>query len=416
VNVWYIVMRFPAPSETFVAAEVSALKRLGVDVSVHALLGPDRDAARLTKERGLEQLRVTHATAANLLRGVYALLAHPFRAARVAAWIVRESGGDPVHMIKGFALLPRILGLFAVLARERPDVVHIYWGHYPAIFGWLTLEYMPDVIVSLSLSAYDLLRGFRGSIAVARRAHVVSTWAGVNVAAIAERGIAPETVHVAWQGIDVENVRDRPFHKSPRRIVTAGRLVEEKGMDDVLRTFAKIVTKHPDATLLVLGDGPDRGRLETLVSSLGIGNAVVFRGHVGHHEVFEELATAEVFLFLSRYVGERLPNVVKEAMACCCLVVTTATPGIGELLTDGEHGWVVPCGDWEQAAERATRALDLPESARAIAAAAQRHVLEKFDLLVLMEQMMRRWQRCGAPGGGPSPSHSRSTLASLQQG
>jgi len=392
MKVWYILMTFPGPSETFVANDVGALARLGVEVSVHALRGPKRDAGRLLRERGLVGIQVTNGTAGNLLRGLLVSLAQPLRAARLIVWVVLQSGGRPVHLAKGLALLPRILQLFDRLERARPDVVHIYWGHYPAIFGWFVLEYAPGVVVSLSLSAYDLLRGFPGSMAVARRAHLVSTWAAANLPAIAARGLPPDAVHVSRQGVDLEKVRGHRFDKLPRRVVTAGRLIRDKGMDDVVRAFGRVAAEHPDASLVILGDGPDRRRLEELAATLGVHDAVVFRGHVAHDEVFEELARAELFLFLSRYAGERLPNVVKEAMACRCLVVTTATPGIEELMQDGVHGRVVPLGAWEQAAERAIEAFADPETAKIMAAAAQSHVVEKFDLVRLMDGMVRKWE------------------------
>jgi glycosyltransferase involved in cell wall biosynthesis len=295
-------------------------------------------------------------------------------------------------LIKGLALVPRILDLFDQLERDRPDVVHIYWGHYPAIFGWMVLEHARQVIVSLSLSAYDLLCDFPGSIAVARRAHIVSTWAAANVGAIRTRGLTCRNVDVVCQGLDLAKVRAHQFAKRSRRIVTAGRLVREKGIDDVIRAFARVAVAYPDANLLILGDGPDRHRLEELAATLDISSVVTFRGHVSHDEVFQELARAELFLFLSRYAAERLPNVVKEAMACRCLVVTTATAGIEELMRHGTHGWIVPLGEWEQAADWVIEAFANPETTTLMAQAAQHYVMDKFDLQQLMMARIGKWE------------------------
>jgi glycosyltransferase involved in cell wall biosynthesis len=143
---------------------------------------------------------------------------------------------------------------------------------------------------------------------------------------------------------------------------------------------------------------------------VGVRDHVSFRGHVSHEEVFEELAQAEVFLFLSRYEGERLPNVVKEAMACRCFVVTTATPGIEELLKDGTHGRVVPVGAWQQAAQAVVDAFGDPRGAQVIAREGQRYVLENFDLLRLMEEMVRMWQKRGAPASSRSTSHLAASI------
>jgi glycosyltransferase involved in cell wall biosynthesis len=406
MKVWYLLMVFPSPSETFVANDVRALRRLGVDVSVHSLRGARRDADRLLRERDLAGVVVTHATPLTILRGLLAAVRRPSRTVRLALWVARHSAGHALHLVRGVALLPQMFVLFERLVRERPDVVHIYWGHYPSIFGWLVRREAPEIVVSLSLSAYDLLRAFAGSASVARRAHVVTTWSAANVDSIAALGVPRESVFVCRQGLDLDHIEGRQLTKIPRRIVTAGRLIPAKGMDDVLRAFARVALEYADARLIVLGEGPDRYRLENMVVRLGIADLVQFRGHVAHREVIDELARAEMFLFLSRYAGERLPNVVKEAMACRCVVVTTATTGLNELMVDGVHGHVVPQGAWELAAQRACAALGSPELSRGMAEEARRHVLERFDVTRLMAGLIDKWREHAALR---TPIHERVT-------
>ena len=160
------------------------------------LRGPHRDTERLLQERGFAGLEVTHGTASNVFRGLLLALARPALAGSLALWVIRHSGGRPVHVVKGLALLPRMLELFKRLELDPPDVVHVFWGHYPATFGWLVREHAPEVVVLSSLVAYDLACDFPGSMAVARRAHLVSTCAAANVPAIACGELSPESVHV----------------------------------------------------------------------------------------------------------------------------------------------------------------------------------------------------------------------------
>ena len=68
MKIWYILMTFPAPAQTYAANDVRALIRLGNKVSVHALRGPRRDAEQLIDEWGFSDVDVTHATVANLAR------------------------------------------------------------------------------------------------------------------------------------------------------------------------------------------------------------------------------------------------------------------------------------------------------------------------------------------------------------
>src|SRR5262245_58809291 len=121
MTVWYILMAFPSPSETFVANDVRALRLLGIDVSVHALHGARPDDERLLRERGLAGLEVTHRTTRSFVRALKVAGRHPLRVARLIGWVVRQSGGRPVHLFKGLALLPRVLELFDQIEHKQPD-------------------------------------------------------------------------------------------------------------------------------------------------------------------------------------------------------------------------------------------------------------------------------------------------------
>ena len=84
--------------------------------------------------------------------------------------------------------------------------MHLYWGHYPGLVGHLVMKYLPEIVLSSSLSAYDLFENYECSKPVARSAAFVRTWAGVNVPAIEAYGVSPDRIKVFYQGIDV---RDR---------------------------------------------------------------------------------------------------------------------------------------------------------------------------------------------------------------
>jgi len=153
-------------------------------------------------------------------------------------------------------------------------------------------------------------------------------------------GVPPERIDIIYDAVDLGLVPP-PTERRPRSIVTAGRLIDTKGMDHVVRTFAAVHERWPDATLRVLGAGPNLGQLRALAEELGVADAVTFVGHVAQREVLAEMRRAEVFLFLSEMESERLPNVVKEAMVCGCVCVVSDTVGIEELVTHGESGFVV---------------------------------------------------------------------------
>jgi glycosyltransferase involved in cell wall biosynthesis len=123
-------------------------------------------------------------------------------------------------------------------------------------------------------------------------------------------------------------------------LLFVGRLIERKGVSLLLEALAGLRRQRPDAQLIVVGDGPERERLEELARQRGLGECATFLGPVERELLPAIYAGATVFV-LPAY-EEALPNAALEAMAAGLPVVTTAT-GAAELI-DG-NGLVVPPGD-----------------------------------------------------------------------
>ena len=349
-----MTVEFPRPSETFVTREVRALKDLGVNVSVYTLRPPHPDAEQMTKERGIENIPVYDQVFGSLPLAVQWGLQNPGKLFGLVSWIVRRTWEEPVDLIKSLLLVPRAGAIFKKICDQRPDLVHLYWGHYPSIVGWLLNTYRPELPITTFIGAYDLKKRYGGTKEILSVSERVFTMAKANEEPLAEWfGVNPENVKVIYQSIDLEKIRGwtEGISEEPLRIVSAGRLVQPKRMDDVLRVFATVQESFGASRLTIMGDGPDRRRLEELSAELGVEGAVEFPGHVKERRVFEEMARADVFLFMSDKAGERLPNVVKEAMVCGCFCVSSRTPGMEELIDDGEDGYLVSPGDLKRASE-----------------------------------------------------------------
>lgn len=151
---------------------------------------------------------------------------------------------------------------------------------------------------------------------------------------------------------------DHPWFGDPRTpvVLTAGRLAADKDQPTLLRAFAAVRKTRP-ARLMVLGDGPDRGRLAALARELGIHDDVDFRGFQSNP--FAWMARAQVFALSSVFEG--LPAVLIEAMACGTPVVSTDCPsGPREILEGGRWGRLAPVGDWRALARAIRDTLDEP--------------------------------------------------------
>nr|WP_243843316.1 glycosyltransferase [Sphingomonas vulcanisoli] len=146
-----------------------------------------------------------------------------------------------------------------------------------------------------------------------------------------------------------------PVPAQGRTILAAGRLVPEKGFQDLIAAFSLLDDR--EAHLLIVGEGPHRAELETLAADLGVGDRVSLPGFV--EDIRPSLDRARLFVLSSHFEG--YAAVVIEALAAGRPVVATdCTPATHELLTDMRFGVTVPIGDPSAMAKAIAQMLALP--------------------------------------------------------
>jgi hypothetical protein len=355
MKIAYVTMQFPVASETFAAVELRALRRQGAEVSVLAYRAAPPGAETLLAERDLAGLNVDQGGVGATLKGLLLILLRPGDSLFLLGTILRHCWRQPAHLVKALALVPRSLTLLQRIEALKPQVVHLFWGHYPSLLGLLVKRRQPKTVLSLFLGAYDLERRFPLSALLAGQADVLLTHARANLPALAAIGVDPAGVTVAYRGLEIP-------------------------------------TPAP---------APQKTRA-LMARDLGIAKEVTFAGHLPHHEVFRHLAEAEVALTLSQSPSERLPNAIKEAMLHRCLCLAARSSGIEELIDDGETGLMVDAGDLEGAARRLSGLLGDPTAMARIGGQAQARILADFDADRLMAARLEHWsallqeQRSGA--------------------
>lgn len=162
--------------------------------------------------------------------------------------------------------------------------------------------------------------------------------------------VTPELMELAKAPVD------HPWFRpgEPPVVVSVGRLSPQKDFGTLLRAFALVRDRRP-ARLVILGEGPERGSLEKLVSELGLVDAASLPGWVANP--YPWMVHAGAYVLSSRWEG--LPSVLIEALYCGVpIVATDCLSGPREILDDGEHGLLVPVGDVEALARGIESALD----------------------------------------------------------
>jgi glycosyltransferase involved in cell wall biosynthesis len=194
------------------------------------------------------------------------------------------------------------------------------------------------------------------------------------VATIPNPVVAPPT---SDDGFDPESLADgRPL------MIAMGRLEKEKGFDRLLKAFALIAQRHPEWSLVILGEGSERRSLEKTVAGSGLDGRVLLPGFSTSPEKW--LRASRLFVLSSHYEG--FPNALGEAMACGLPVISFDCPvGPRELVVDKENGLLVPSGDVDALADAITSLVSQPEKARAMGNRA-RSVVERFSEPAIMSQ------------------------------
>ncbi|MBI5806586.1 glycosyltransferase family 4 protein [candidate division TA06 bacterium] len=127
-------------------------------------------------------------------------------------------------------------------------------------------------------------------------------------------------------------------------VLTAGRLVPKKGIDDLINAFALVAAIHPKAILKIVGDGPERENLETLALRLKCSDKIIFTGAKSANEVYTEMKQCSYFVLPSKIVGrdvETFGIVYLEANACGKAVIGTQQGGVPDAIEDGVTGILI---------------------------------------------------------------------------
>jgi len=170
-------------------------------------------------------------------------------------------------------------------------------------------------------------------------------------------------------------------------IIYIGRLKKQKGVDVLLRAVDGLCER-----VIIVGDGPDRERIEVLASSTDADIEIV--GWVDPDEVTEYLRRGKVFV-LPSVRGEGLPNAMLEAMAIMLPVVATDTGGVADIIENGQTGYVVEPGDEEVLRRGIKRAI---RNSDRLGKNARRYVMEQYSWRVIVDELGSYYDEIASSG------------------
>jgi len=205
---------------------------------------------------------------------------------------------------------------------------------------------------------------------------------GIRDDLVSNYGITSDKIDVIYNPIDVESIvaaaklplEESWLYEEVRPIILGvGRLVKEKGFDNLIRAVGNILRQR-EVLLIIIGRGDQQERLQNLIVSLNLGKSVILLG--AKDNPFPYYKRASVFALSSEYEGFGL--VLVEALALNCQVVSTdCRSGPAEILEEGKWGRLVPVNDIEALAEGIISAIDQPIMQGRLASRAEDFSLER---------------------------------------
>ena len=396
-RVAYLVSKYPAPSHTFIRREIDALRRRGIALETFSLRRPhpgecqsetDRRAFASTwyvRPVSLRGLAAAHLQALALgprryLRTLGEALRHRVPGLRALAWAVR-------HFAEAIVLAME-------LRRRGHGHLHNHFANDGGNVGFLATTYLgiPWSLTLHGTSEFD----YPSVLLLAPKIRAATFVACVSNfgRAQAMRTVEPEQwakLVVVRCGLELERLpeRRRPTRDGPLRLISVGRLTAEKGHLGLIAAFARAIDRGASAELRLIGDGPQRARIEDEIRRRGLERYCTLLGALAEPAVLRELAAADLFVLTSFMEG--LPVVLMEALALGLPVIAPGVAGIPELVEHGETGLLFSPGDWDELTEHMVTLIEDPRLGAKLGTAGRARVEQEFAIAHAVEPLYQHF-------------------------
>jgi len=364
VKVAYLTNQYPKTSHTFVRREILGLEETGLEVeriSVRAVDEPLVDEGDRA-ERSRTRVLLAHGALGLLPQALAVCALRPLRTLRALRTAVAMGWRSPRGLLRHLAYLAEACRLLRWATRLRVEHVHAHFSTNPTDVALLCRELGGPPFSFTAHGTADLGSPSAASLPtkIEKAAFAIAVCEDGRQRLLQRTPSGHEhKVHVVRCGVDrVFLAAGAGQVPAAPRLVCVARLSPEKGIDVLLQAAAVLAEEDLAFEISLIGDGPERGRLESLARELGISSHVRFHGWKSGAEVHAHTADSRALVLASS--SEGLPVVILEAFALRRPVIATAVGGISELVVPGECGWLVAPGSAPELAAAMREALTRP--------------------------------------------------------
>ena len=351
IRMMYLIGQYPAINHGYLLAEIRHLRRLGFDVVVTSVKMPDRPPERLSSEERAEAAITYYLRSVSWYWMIGAvgseILRAPLRCLQGLTYSLRLTGCSMSRIMYHLAYFVEAV----LVGREmrRLGIRHVH-ASFSVTVALITTRIFP-VTMSFGVYGYGELHDpgksrLTDRISAALFVRSISRNARGQLMLSCDQSQWSKLYYVPL-GVDPAEFppRPQPSKGGALRLLCVGRLAPEKGQIFLLHAMAELKAPARALHLHLVGDGPDRLRLEREAARLGVAANITFEGAVDADRLAELYANSDVFVLPS--LAEGIPIAAMEAMAKEIPCVAPRIAGLPELIGDGVDGMLFHVADIE---------------------------------------------------------------------
>ena len=378
----YLVSRYPAISHTFILREIDQLREFGHTIHTSSINPPDREMNAMDPCEQREAL-ATYCVKNDGIRGAVVALAY---------WAIRAPhrllptvclGVKLGHGVKGIAYVVEAAMVARWMRLRNLEHLHVHFGNAGASVGVLVKKII-GCHLSYTIHGPDEFDDVPGQ-QLALKMHMADAVVCISQFARSQlmRISAPADwakFHVCRLGVDSRQfTHSATGSNQPRlQMLCVGRLTPAKGQVLLVQACAQLRDAGIDFSMTLVGEGPDRGRIEAAIAENDLHDYITLTGALTQAGVRHALSQADIFVLPS--LAEGIPVVLMEAMSSGVPCVSSPVNGIPELIEHGHTGLLATPGDVNSLVSQLMYLSRDKDIRQKLANAAREKVDREFDL------------------------------------
>lgn len=388
MRIGYLIPEFPGQTHIWIWREICHMREWGTEIDIFSTKPPAPD------------IKARHDFAANALEQTYYLwkegkfnFNNIFDICIALCWALTR----PIGLLKAIRLAltldvdarPRwrstlpLVPIACILARQVVargiEHMHCHSCANSAILAMM-LKRLAGVSYSLTLNAN--LEWWGGGLAAkfgdALFIVVVTEWLEKEVRHKYPH-LLKDQVILGYTGVDTAKWNPQANNSNHKtfQIITVGRLHASKGHDTLIQAVKHLVDAGKSVNLTIVGAGPESDNLKTLAAKLEMSDSINFTGSLSENQIIEQMHVSDAFVLASH--AEPLGVVYMEAMAMEVATIGTNAGGVGEIITDGKDGLLVPPRDDIALFRALTQLIDNQKLRQQLGRSGRQTIIARFD-------------------------------------